>query len=287
MDGPTIQAAADTALRAGFRVRDVFTVVERISAAGGAAVVMTYFNPVLRYGVDAFARDLAAAGGLGVITPDLIPDEADEWLAASTAHGLDRIFLVAPSSTEERIASTAAASSGFLYATSTMGVTGARGTVDTAAATIVARCRAAHGPADRRRSRRPLGRAGRRGRLVRRRGDRRLGAGGRGGARAGAVRELAAELAAACAGGTAARVRRADGLASHTNRALHSCWAHTPARQVRRSHGGDDGARRATEARRRGMIGVWPPPPRALPACAPPRTRASWTRCAVGTGSGC
>ena len=76
-----------------------------------------------------------------MITPDLIPDEADEWLAASTAHGLDRIFLVAPSSTEERIASTAAASSGFLYATSTMGVTGARGTVDTAAATIVARCR--------------------------------------------------------------------------------------------------------------------------------------------------
>jgi tryptophan synthase alpha chain len=102
---------------------------------------MTYFNPVLRYGVDAFARDLAAAGGLGVITPDLIPDEADEWLAASAAHGLDRIFLVAPSSTEERIASTAAASSGFLYATSTMGVTGARGTVDTAAGTIVARCR--------------------------------------------------------------------------------------------------------------------------------------------------
>jgi tryptophan synthase alpha chain len=141
MDGPTIQAAADTALRAGFRVRDVFTVVERISAAGGAAVVMTYFNPVLRYGVDAFARDLAAAGGLGVITPDLIPDEADEWLAAAAAHGLDRIFLVAPSSTEERIASTAAASSGFLYATSTMGVTGARGTVDSAAATIVARCR--------------------------------------------------------------------------------------------------------------------------------------------------
>ena len=141
MDGPVIQAAADAALRAGFRVRDVFTVVERISAAGGAAVVMTYFNPVLRYGVDAFARDLAAAGGLGVITPDLIPDEADEWLAASAAHGLDRLFLVAPSSTEERIASTAAASSGFLYATSTMGVTGTRGTVDSAAAAVVARCR--------------------------------------------------------------------------------------------------------------------------------------------------
>ncbi|MDN5751503.1 MAG: tryptophan synthase subunit alpha [Pseudonocardia sp.] len=141
MDGPVIQAAAETALRAGMRLRDVLTVVERVTAAGGRAVVMTYYNPVLRYGVDAFARDLASAGGLGVITPDLIPDEADEWLAASDAHGLDRVFLVAPSSTEERIASTAAASRGFLYATSTMGVTGARDTVATAAPEIVARCR--------------------------------------------------------------------------------------------------------------------------------------------------
>jgi tryptophan synthase alpha chain len=142
MDGPTIQAAAETALRAGTTLRGVLSVVERVTAAGGQAVVMTYYNPVLRYGVDAFARDLAAAGGLGMITPDLIPDEADEWLAASDAHGLDRTFLVAPSSTEERIASTAAATRGFLYATSTMGVTGARGTVDTAAPEIVARCRA-------------------------------------------------------------------------------------------------------------------------------------------------
>ena len=85
MDGPTIQAAADTALRGGVRLRDVFGVVERVAAAGGRAVVMTYFNPVLRYGVDAFARDLAAAGGLGMITPDLIPDEADEWIAAVEA----------------------------------------------------------------------------------------------------------------------------------------------------------------------------------------------------------
>ena len=142
MDGPTIQAAADTALRAGFRLRDALSVVERVTAAGGRAVVMTYFNPVLRYGVDAFARDLAAAGGLGLITPDLIPDEADEWLAASDAHRLDRTFLVAPSSTEERIASTAAATRGFLYATSTMGVTGARDAVASAAPTLVARCRA-------------------------------------------------------------------------------------------------------------------------------------------------
>jgi tryptophan synthase alpha chain len=141
MDGPTIQAAADTALRAGVRLRDLFAVVERVAAAGGSAVVMTYYNPVLRYGVDAFARDLASAGGLGVITPDLIPDEADEWLAASTAHGLDRTFLVAPSSTPARIAATAEASSGFLYAISTMGVTGARDSVASAAPELVARCR--------------------------------------------------------------------------------------------------------------------------------------------------
>ncbi|HEV7469196.1 MAG: Tryptophan synthase alpha chain [Pseudonocardia sp.] len=141
MDGPTIQAAAEGALQNGFRLRDVFSVVERATAAGGNCVVMTYFNPVLRYGVENFARDLAAAGGLGVITPDLIPDEAGEWFAASEKYGLERIFLVAPSSTEQRIASTAAASSGFVYATSIMGVTGARDTVAGAASEIVARTR--------------------------------------------------------------------------------------------------------------------------------------------------
>ena len=85
LDGPVIQHAAQTALAGGFRVRDVFGIVESVTAAGGRAVVMTYFNPVLAYGVDAFARDLAAAGGSGVITPDLIVDEAGPWLAAATA----------------------------------------------------------------------------------------------------------------------------------------------------------------------------------------------------------
>ncbi|WP_436500751.1 tryptophan synthase subunit alpha [Actinokineospora sp. HUAS TT18] len=141
MDGPTIQAAADEALHAGFRLRDVFRVVEAVSSYGGQAVVMTYWNPVHRYGVDAYARDLAAAGGHGIITPDLIPDEAAPWLAASSTHGLDRIFLVAPSSTEERIARTVAASSGFVYATAVMGVTGARDAVGGAAAGLVARTR--------------------------------------------------------------------------------------------------------------------------------------------------
>ncbi|HET9138953.1 tryptophan synthase subunit alpha [Actinophytocola sp.] len=141
MDGPTIQAAADAALRGGFRLRDVFRVVEGVSSAGGRAVVMTYWNPVHRYGVSAFARDLAAAGGLGLITPDLVPDEADDWLAASDEHGLERIFLLAPSSSEERIVRTVAATTGFVYAAAVMGVTGARATVGSAAAGLVERTR--------------------------------------------------------------------------------------------------------------------------------------------------
>ncbi len=142
MDGPTIAAATEAALRGGVRVRDAFRAVEAISNAGGQAVVMTYWNPVLKYGVDAFSRDLAAAGGLGLITPDLIPEEADDWIAASDAHGLDRIFLVAPSSTPERLASTTAAARGFVYAASTMGVTGARDAVSNSAPELVARVRA-------------------------------------------------------------------------------------------------------------------------------------------------
>jgi tryptophan synthase alpha chain len=142
MDGPTIAAATEVALRGGVRVRDALAAVEAISKAGGRAVVMTYWNPVLRYGVDAFSRDLAAAGGLGLITPDLIPDEADEWLAASETHRLDRIFLVAPSSTPQRLAATVDAARGFVYAASTMGVTGARDAVSNAAPELVSRVRA-------------------------------------------------------------------------------------------------------------------------------------------------
>jgi tryptophan synthase alpha chain len=142
MDGPVIQRAAGMALANGVRSRDVLRTVEAVAATGAPVVVMTYWNPVERYGVDAFARDLAAAGGAGLITPDLIPDEADEWLAASDAHGLDRIFLVSPSSTDRRIAATAAACRGFVYATSVMGVTGAREQTSDAAPALVARVRA-------------------------------------------------------------------------------------------------------------------------------------------------
>jgi tryptophan synthase alpha chain len=141
MDGPTIARATEAALAGGVRVRDALRAVEAISNAGGHAVVMTYWNPVLRWGVDAFARDLAAAGGLGLITPDLIPDEAGDWMAASDRHDLDRIFLVAPSSTPERLAATVQASRGFVYAASTMGVTGARDAVSNAAPELVQRIR--------------------------------------------------------------------------------------------------------------------------------------------------
>ena len=141
MDGPTIAAATEAALAGGVRVRDTLAAVEAISNAGGRAVVMTYWNPVLRKGVDTFARDLASAGGYGLITPDLIPEEADDWFDASEAHDLDRIFVVAPSSTPERLAATANASRGFVYAASTMGVTGARDVVSNAAPQLVRRVR--------------------------------------------------------------------------------------------------------------------------------------------------
>ena len=141
MDGPTIAAATEVALRNGVRVRDALAAVEAITNAGGNAVVMTYWNPVLKWGVEAFARDLASAGGLGLITPDLIPDEADEWIQVSDQHGLDRIFLVAPSSTPERLATTTSLSRGFVYAASTMGVTGARDAVSDAAPELVRRVR--------------------------------------------------------------------------------------------------------------------------------------------------
>jgi tryptophan synthase alpha chain len=143
MDGPTIQAAAQQALEAGTRTRDVLRTVEAVAATGTPAVVMTYWNPVERYGVARFAQDLAAAGGSGLITPDLTPDSGQEWIAAADAHDLDKIFLVAPSSTDTRIAMTTAACRGFVYATAVMGVTGARASSSELAGPLVARTRQA------------------------------------------------------------------------------------------------------------------------------------------------
>ncbi len=142
LDGPTIQAAAERSLRHGTRITDVLRTVEATAAMDVAVVVMTYWNPVLAYGVERFAADLDAAGGSGLITPDLIPDEAGEWLAVSENLDLERIFLVAPSSTPARIAATTAACRGWVYAASTMGVTGAREATSSVAPALVERTRA-------------------------------------------------------------------------------------------------------------------------------------------------
>jgi tryptophan synthase alpha chain len=141
MDGPTVQAAAQRALDAGVRTRDVLRTVEAVAATGTPTLVMTYWNPVERYGVERFAADLANAGGAGLITPDLTPDSGGAWIAAADAHDLDKIFLVAPSSTDERIATTTAACRGFVYAAAVMGVTGARTTTSDLAGPLVARAK--------------------------------------------------------------------------------------------------------------------------------------------------
>ena len=153
MDGPTVQAAAQRALEAGVRTRDVLRTVEAVAATGTPTLVMTYWNPVEHYGrasgrsdkhsgVERFAADLANAGGAGLITPDLTPDSGGAWIAAADAHDLDKIFLVAPSSSDERIAMTTAACRGFVYAAAVMGVTGARATTSDLAGPLVARAKA-------------------------------------------------------------------------------------------------------------------------------------------------
>ncbi len=144
MDGLAIQKATQTALAAGFRTRDVFTAVEAIRSRVDAPVlVMTYWNPVLQFGRDRFADALKDAGGAGLITPDITPDSAADWIETSERTHLDRVFLAAPSSTDARVTDTVTASRGFVYAVSTMGITGARQDLDAAARTLVTRLRAA------------------------------------------------------------------------------------------------------------------------------------------------
>ena len=143
MDGPVIQRAVERALASGTNTLDVLRTVEGVAQTGAPTLVMTYWNPVERYGVERFAKEFADAGGAGLITPDLIPEEAEPWLTASDAHGLDRVFLVAQSSTDERIALTTRTCKGFVYAASLMGVTGTRDAVNSEARHLVERTRAA------------------------------------------------------------------------------------------------------------------------------------------------
>lgn len=145
MDGPVIQEATEIALENGFKLAQLFDAVKAITTAVDTPVlVMTYWNPVLQYGVERFGRDLKAAGGAGLITPDLIPDEAQDWLRISDELGLDRVFLSTPTSSAERVANTVKLSRGFVYAVSTMGITGTRDDIDSLARKVVAGVREAN-----------------------------------------------------------------------------------------------------------------------------------------------
>lgn len=141
MDGPAIQSAVTRSLDAGIRIADVLETVGQVAQTGAPTLVMSYWNPIERWGARRFATELAAIGGAGVITPDLPADLAQDWCGSATDAGLDTVFLVAPSSTEERIAAVSAVSTGFVYAASTMGVTGARGSVAGSARDLVQRVR--------------------------------------------------------------------------------------------------------------------------------------------------
>jgi tryptophan synthase alpha chain len=142
MDGPVIARAVEAALAQGVRIADVMRTVEAVAATGAPTLVMTYWNPIERYGVERFAAELAAAGGSGVITPDLTPEEAQPWLDATAAHGIDTVFVVAPSSTGDRLEKVAGICTGFVYAASLMGVTGTRDQVSGDASELVSRLRA-------------------------------------------------------------------------------------------------------------------------------------------------
>ncbi|MFF9558061.1 tryptophan synthase subunit alpha [Streptomyces albus] len=143
MDGPVIQTADTIALRGGVRIADVIETVRQAHAATGKPVlVMTYWNPVDRYGAERFAEELAAAGGAGCILPDLPVEESDGWRKAAERTGLATVFVVAPSSRDERLATITAAGSGFVYAASLMGVTGTRESVGNEARELVTRVRA-------------------------------------------------------------------------------------------------------------------------------------------------
>ena len=141
MDGPIIQQAADLALRNGIKARDVLTTLNHASSRGAAAVVMTYWNPIEQFGVANFAQAIASAGGSGVITPDLSFEQAQPWKESATQAGINTIFVVAPSTTDERLKKVAGITSGFIYAASLMGVTGTRTAISNSAQELVSRIR--------------------------------------------------------------------------------------------------------------------------------------------------
>jgi tryptophan synthase alpha chain len=143
LDGPVIQTADDIALRGGVRIGDLIrTVREAHRATGKPVLVMSYWNPIARYGIERFVGELAEAGGAGCILPDLPVQESAPWREHAAARDLATIFVVAPSSSGQRLQEITAAGSGFVYASALMGVTGTRDSVDAAAGSLVRRVRA-------------------------------------------------------------------------------------------------------------------------------------------------
>lgn len=140
-EGPTIQASSQRALDNGATTRGILAAIREIHAEI-PIVTMGYYNPVLRYGLEAFARDSAASGASGTIISDLVPDEAEHWASASAAAGIDTVFLVAPTSTEGRIQEVADRTTGFVYAVSRTGVTGAENQVPMDVRELVGRVKA-------------------------------------------------------------------------------------------------------------------------------------------------
>ncbi len=143
-DGPSIQASSQRALEGGMTTVKALAVIRaaRQRAPDLPIIVMTYFNPIRRYGLERYARDARAAGVDAHIVTDLTPEEAGEWKRISTANGLDTIFLLAPTSTEPRIEAVTRLSSGFVYCVSRTGVTGARQDVPAELREVVARIKA-------------------------------------------------------------------------------------------------------------------------------------------------
>jgi tryptophan synthase alpha chain len=142
-DGPVIQRASDRALRQGTRLRDVLEAVRRIRARCDLPLLLfSYFNPLLRYGLEALARDARAAGADGILVTDLPPEEAEAWVPHARAAGLDTVFLAAPTSPDERLRRVAELSRGFVYAVSRTGVTGERDAISGEAAPLVRRIKA-------------------------------------------------------------------------------------------------------------------------------------------------
>jgi tryptophan synthase alpha chain len=141
-DGPTIQRSSERALRRGVRLSDVLSVVADVRRETDVPVILFgYFNPILRYGVERLAADAARAGADGVLVTDLVPEESADFNATLARHGLDQIFLAAPTTSDARLRMIAERASGFVYAVSRAGVTGARTDLSTEAARLVGRVR--------------------------------------------------------------------------------------------------------------------------------------------------